>query len=463
MRKVVAAILAVPVLAIIYFPVVARRPIAARAALLASVGIVVGVAAFGLARPAPTTATPPSPPIRALPAEAFRSVAAGIDLHATVPIEFSEAMDPTSVAAALTVEPAAAVEMHWSTDRRTLTVEPATHWPAATYEVVTVEPGALAASGRPMAAVVRATFVTRAQTNGRLETTTAAGRATSMRTDVRLSFDRPVTARAVAAAIRTTPAVRGSVTVVPEGADSTSTQGKVLMFTPDLPLAAATTYTVTLDGLADVDGAPVSAAGRLAFTTTAAPSVVRFRPANGATKVDPKSALSIRFTEPMNHATTRSAVAVTANGAGVPGTVSFAEGNSVLVFHPDQGTAGRGECGDLGRRRRDVRARRRARGAGEGDVPDGRPGQAGNRPDVDSRDPPRVIWIPLRVGVRRGRWQLGCRRDVLPAADELHANGWLGHVQRQLQQPRRPQRRGSQARFAESRRTCPDRTRRSLR
>ena len=47
MRKVAAAVLAVPVLAIIYLPVLARRPIAARAAILGTIGIVVAVAAFG--------------------------------------------------------------------------------------------------------------------------------------------------------------------------------------------------------------------------------------------------------------------------------------------------------------------------------------------------------------------------------------------------------------------------------
>src|SRR5439155_331835 len=108
---------AVPVIALIYLPVLARRSIAARVALLATVGIVVAVAAVGLARPLPATASPPSPPISALPDAAFRSIATGIDLRAGVPIHFSEPMDPTSVAAALTVEPPTAVELHWSADR----------------------------------------------------------------------------------------------------------------------------------------------------------------------------------------------------------------------------------------------------------------------------------------------------------------------------------------------------------
>ena len=44
LRKVAAAVLAVPIIAILYLPVLARRSIAARLALLGSVGIVVAVA-----------------------------------------------------------------------------------------------------------------------------------------------------------------------------------------------------------------------------------------------------------------------------------------------------------------------------------------------------------------------------------------------------------------------------------
>ena len=195
MRKVAAAILAVPVLAILYLPVIARRSIAARLALLGSVGIVVAVAAISLARPAPTTATPPSPPIRALPAEAFRSISTGLDLHAAVPIEFSEPMDPTSVAAALKVEPPTSVELRWSPDHRTVAVQPSSHWQAGSYQVVTVQPGALAVSGRPMAAVVRATFVTRPQTVGRIEPSRSNEGGASPSSGFRLSFDRPAQKR----------------------------------------------------------------------------------------------------------------------------------------------------------------------------------------------------------------------------------------------------------------------------
>jgi uncharacterized protein YkwD len=334
LRKVAAAALAVPYVAILYLPVLARRSIAARAALVGTVGIVFAVAALGLSRPAPITATPPAPPISALPDDAFRAISADTALRTGVGIRFSEAMDPTSVAAALTVEPQTAVRLSWSADHRTLTVSPAGHWVPGTYHVVTVNPGALAASGRPMSSVVRAAFVTRAATTGRIETTTAAGDSASLATAFRLTFDHPVAAKDLEAAIRLTPSVAGSLTTAAGRPDASLAEATSFVFVPSAALAAGTDYRITLDGLVDADGSPVTATNDLSVQTVAAPSVVRFRPANGSTKVDRHAALSVRFTTSMDHRTTRAAFSVTAGGKPVAGTIQFAESSAVLVFHP---------------------------------------------------------------------------------------------------------------------------------
>jgi uncharacterized protein YkwD len=337
LRKVAAAALAVPILAILYLPVLARRSIAARVVLLGTVGVVVAVAAFGLSRPAPTTATPPAPPITALPEQAFRSIAAGTELRAGVTIQFSEAMDPTSVAAALSVDPQTSVQLAWSADGKDLTIHPSSHWAAGTYHVLTVAPGALAASGRPMSAVARAAFVTRTGTNGRIEATQPISGATSIGTAFRLTFDHPVAATAVEDALRITPAVEGTLTAASDLAGASAAapgSGTAFVFTPGGSLAAGTDYRLTFDGLVDLDGSPVAIADDLAVTTVAAPSVVRFRPGNGATKVDRKATISVRFTAAMDHATTRNAFKVTANGKPVAGKVQFVESNTVLVFKP---------------------------------------------------------------------------------------------------------------------------------
>ncbi len=333
MRKVAAAALAVPIFAILYLPLLARRSVAARAVLLGTVGIVVALGAFGLSRPAPTAATAPEPPISALPDDAFRSISADTSLEAGVPIHFSEAMDATSVAAALTVEPQTAVDLVWSPDHKTLTVRPSNHWAAGTYHVITVAPGALAASGRPMSAVVRAAFVTRTLTTGRIEAGGAAD-AASIGTAFRLTFDRPVATSAVQAALRVTPAVKGTLMAVSARLDSSLGSALSFVFTPNTSLVPGTAYHVALDGLTDLDGSPVQVVEDLSLTTVQAPAVVRFRPANGAKNIDRHATLSVRFTTGMDHATTKAALRVTANGKPVAGSVQFAEASTVLVFRP---------------------------------------------------------------------------------------------------------------------------------
>ncbi|HEV7810764.1 MAG TPA: Ig-like domain-containing protein, partial [Candidatus Limnocylindrales bacterium] len=217
---------------------------------------------------------------------------------------------------------------------RTVTVRPSTHWPAGTYEVLTVDAGALAATGRPMATVVRAAFVTRPSTTARVSATKVSGTAALPSTGFLVTFDSPVAARDIATAIRITPRVAGSVNAVTGRPDATPEMARTFLFTPNAPLAAATRYTVSLGRVLDPDGAPVLVDDSLTVTTSTAPGVVRFRPGNGARDVERTSVLSIRFTDSMDRVTTTAALKVTANGVAVGGSTRFAEASTVLVFRP---------------------------------------------------------------------------------------------------------------------------------
>jgi uncharacterized protein YkwD len=334
LRKLASTALAVPVLALLYLSLLARRSVAARIALLATVGVVVVVAGFGLSRPIPTTATAPAPPITALAADQFRAIDAATELRAPVTIRFSEPMNRKSVAASLQIVPAATADLEWNETSTELAVRPASHWAAGVYHTITVDAGALAATGRPMAATVRAAFVTRPATSGRIEATKAAKDGTSIATAFRITLDRPVDRAALDAVLRIDPPVEGSLTVT-DGAEAgdSSTAATTFTFTPTSRLAPATTYRVTAPGLVDGDGSSASI-GTLEVTTSAAPRVIRFRPADGATKVARRTAISVRFSESMTHATTRSAFRVTAAGKPVAGTYRFAEASKVLVFQP---------------------------------------------------------------------------------------------------------------------------------
>jgi uncharacterized protein YkwD len=334
LRKLVTAALAVPVLAVVYLPLLARRSVAARAALVASVGIVVLVAALGLSRPVATSATEPGPPITALPDEAFRSIDVATDLDAAVDIRFSEAMDQRSVAASLAIQPATAVRLSWNAAGTILTVRPASHWAAGMYHTITIAPGTLAAGGRPMAAAVRAAFVTRPTTSGTIVPTTAAGTKTSVASAFRITFDRPVATDAVAAALRISPAVDGALVADAGRPNVAPSAARAFTFTPAAALAAGTTYRLELGPLLDVDGAPVGAIDAATIRTSAAPRVLRFRPSDGARSIERRAALSVRFSESMDRRTTQTAFTVTANGTAVHGTYRFAESNTVVVFQP---------------------------------------------------------------------------------------------------------------------------------
>jgi uncharacterized protein YkwD len=330
LRKLAAAILAAPVIAVIYVPVLLRRSVASRIGLIVGVGALVGLGFFGAIAPAQTLATPRQDPIVPLANAAFTtSISANTSLHAPITLAFSAPMDPTSVAGSLQVVPNVPVNLSWDATGTHLTVSPKTHWATATYHTISVPVGTLGASGRPMSVPARAAFLTRPATVATIAATALSGNSARIDTAFRLSFDGIVTIDAARAGLRFSPAVAG--TLAPAAAeDGTS----AYVFTPTTPLQAGSKYSIGLVGLVDADGAAVAQFQQLAVKTTSPPHVVRFRPADGTKKIDRTTVLSVRFSDSMKRATTGVAVHVTADGKPVAGKVTFAEQNTVVVFTP---------------------------------------------------------------------------------------------------------------------------------
>jgi uncharacterized protein YkwD len=238
-------------------------------------------------------------------------------------------MDPTSVAGSLQVQPSVPVKLTWDAAGTHLTISPKTRWATATYHTISVLPGALGASGRPMVVPARAAFLTRPATAASISATARSGDAARVDTAFRLTFDGIVTMDAARQGLRFSPTVTGTLTQADAEAGASA-----YLFTPDAPLKAGTTYKVGLDGLLDSDGAAVAQLQQLSVKTISSPRVVRFRPADGTKKIDRTSVLSVRFTQPMQHGTTKSAVHVSADGKPVAGAITFAEQNTVLIFTP---------------------------------------------------------------------------------------------------------------------------------
>jgi uncharacterized protein YkwD len=330
LRRLAAAALAVPILVSLYVPVVLRRSIAARLSLVLGIGGLLGFAAVGALAPGGMSATAPSSPAPVASTAFGPNVRTNVSPGAPVEVTFSQPMDRLTVAEAITLSPSRAVQLEWNSAGTTLTVRPAAIWATGTYYTITIGGAAADRDGHLLGAPMRVAFVTRTATLARIAATRMDGRAADVRTAFRVTFDHPVDVAAAATAFRISPAVDGSF-VLPAAAEA-----KDLTFEPLAPLAANTVYRVTLDGkFSDTDGATVGVPNGLAVRTARAPAIVRFRPRSGTSDVARRAALSVRFTQRMDQSTTAAALSVTANGKRVKGKMSWAEGDTVLVFQPN--------------------------------------------------------------------------------------------------------------------------------
>ena len=323
MRKLGAALLAVPILLLVYLGVMARSLGRGRSIALlgASLLVLFGIAAS--ARPTPGVAIPPASP-RPVAAALLDPITTGHPLTAPFTIGFDVAMDPASVAAALRLDPDPAVAFAWDTAGKTLTITPIGHWSADTLYTLTIDTSARAADGGALPSPVRAVVLTAKAGVATLSASASTGGVVRPDATFLVHLDRAVPASAVEAAIHTSPQIDGTLT----GA------GSDLVFTPAVPLAPGQRYKVWLDGLVDVDGIPFAASDAVTVRTVAAPGIVRFRPVTGATAIDRTAALSVRFTQPMTRGTTAAAVTVTAAGKAVKGAILWGESDTVLRFTP---------------------------------------------------------------------------------------------------------------------------------
>ena len=328
MHKAAVALLAVPILSAVYLGALVRRSVVSRIGLAIAIGGLLGVGVIGAGLPTTISARPPTPVVPLTQAAFQTTVVTGHDLTAPVAIRFSTPMDPTSVASAVTVDPPTPVDLAWDASGRTLTISPQTHWSPGAYYTVSVQAGALAGTGQPLAQPARAAFLTRDATTSTVASTEPIGNRVSVDSGFSITFAKPVDPDSVAKAIKVVPPVAGTLTVA--GAPNGPVQ---YTFRPVKPLAAGKTYKVTVAGVIDEDGlalTPVS----MAVKTTNPPGVVRFRPQESATNTPRDAAISVRFTEAMDRRSTAEAFTVKIGGKPIKGTVSWAEGGAVLVFKP---------------------------------------------------------------------------------------------------------------------------------
>jgi hypothetical protein len=328
LRKFAASAMALPAFARVHLAELSRRPLAARITIGLGLATIIGAGAIAASGVTSITATPPSSPVPLTRAAFTTVVTTDLSLNEPLTVNFSTPMDENSVASSLRVQPAQEVDLAWDAGHQTLTIRPADAWLPDTLHAVTVDPGALALTGRPLAKPVRAAFLTRPVTHGRIEATRPRGERIAIDTDFTITFSRPVTAASVAAGLRADPVMDGTLVLTTWNRDGTS-----FTFTPRERLPVNTEFTVSLSGVRTVDGEVLDPVD-VKVKTVSAPKVVRFRPAAHATGVERKQKISVRFNQPMDKTTTKEAFSVRVNGKEIKGKIRFTDGGKVLVFTP---------------------------------------------------------------------------------------------------------------------------------
>jgi uncharacterized protein YkwD len=328
LRQAAVALLAVPIVLAIYVGAVLRRSTLVRFGVTVGVALVLGIGLIGAAQPTPTVARPPTPILPLTQAAFTTTFSTNRGLTEPVSIRFSAPMDPASVAASVTVEPATEVNLAWDATGTVLTVSPKDRWAVGTFNTVTVRAGALAASGQPLTRPARASFVTRSATTGSAAATAVIGRQVALTSDFMVTFARPVDPASVATGIRLDPPTLGTVVPGP------SLDGLVrYVFVPATALQPDAAYRLVVSGVRDADGAPLDTIV-LAVRTAKAPAVVRFRPKTAATAIARDATISVRFTQPMDRRSTARAFAVSIGGVALAGKVTWADRDTVLIFTP---------------------------------------------------------------------------------------------------------------------------------
>jgi uncharacterized protein YfaS (alpha-2-macroglobulin family) len=302
--------------------------------LLALVG-----AAFSAALPTRALEATPPPAAQAQPARQVAASAPPTLLETlpardaawngdTLTLRFDQPLDPTA-ADYLTVSPplagtttVAGAEIFFTPDEA---LQPGTLY------TLRLAAGAMSEAGVPLASPIEVAFATRAPLI--VTSTQPADGTTQIDTTAQLLvvFNRPVVALSgvddqadLPSPLTIEPAVAGEGRWL-----STS----VFAFRPDPALAGATRYTVTVDGITDLEGQPLAEPVVFSFTT-ADPIVVERAPTGN--QVPPDTAVTVDFSQPMDPDSTTASFSLrrSADNAPVEGTVTWHNDNRTLIFTP---------------------------------------------------------------------------------------------------------------------------------
>ncbi len=267
-----------------------------------------------------------------------RFPALGVDqpLSDPVVLTFDQPMDQASVEAALKIEPAVPGKLSWINER-TLSFAPDQPLKRGQQYAVTVGTGATSAHGKALAE--RAAF--QFDTVGKLavvqvsptDVTTEAGPDTA----ITVVFNQPVVPLMPAESQGKLP---NPLTIEPavEG-EGRWVNTAIYVFTPKEGFQPATEYKVRITGkLMDTTGGLLGEDYVWSFKTLF-PAVQSVWPASGSQYLGLQPGFTVEFNQPMDHASTEAAFALTVEGIPVAGTFEWQSGEGMyapemLTFTP---------------------------------------------------------------------------------------------------------------------------------
>lgn len=284
------------------------------------------------------TLLPPRPTPQPLPPTLVESdPLPGVELPLNSPISlyFNQPMEPTSVEAALTIEPTIAGQITWQ-DEATLVFSPSQPLSPESLISLTIKPDARARNGLSLPQPIQLDF----QTVGYLHLTQSLPESGTLEVNpasaVVAAFNRPVVGlgaepESLTAPFQLEPAAAGRGEWV-----NTSTY----IFYPEPALQGGQIYTVQLDSsLLGVDGSPLAEVASWSFTT-AMPQLVSVQTRlleDGSPPqfIDLDTPFTLTFNQPMDTSSVEAKFGLLGpDGANVPGKVSWNDDHTVMTFEP---------------------------------------------------------------------------------------------------------------------------------
>jgi hypothetical protein len=292
-------------------------------------GLLIGLPAKQVAGNAPASFSPLAPQGASLDSQT------NLPLDVPFRVQFTKPMNANSVENALTISPNINARFLWDATGQVLSIKPDPHWEPFAHYKLDISAAATDQEGLGIAAPITAYFDAGSPTSGTITATQMSDGLASPGTAFQVTFSRPVKLATVVTRVGISPHVDFYVA----GDDPTDAASQTFVLTPKTSLDAKKLYLVSMnmgtgnEAAVDSAGSPITDVPSLSVTTMTAPTVVRFRPQDGAS-YDTNQPVSVRFTMPMDTKSTAAAFSVTVNGRAVSGTLSWSENNTVLVLVP---------------------------------------------------------------------------------------------------------------------------------